>query len=181
MLLNSQHSCLVLIDVQEKLSPHVHEPDLLIKNCKWLLEVANQLDVPMLASEHYAKGLGGTIPELKKLIPKNACMQKVHFSCASDDTCLNKIHALGRDHIVLIGIEAHICVLQTAIELLDPTKEIFVVADAVSSRSKRDMEIGLQRMQNHGVNIVTKEMVFFEWLKQAGTEEFRAMSKQFMK
>lgn len=181
MLLNREHSCLVLIDVQEKLTPHVQEPDTLIKNCKWLIEVANQLEVPVLASEHYSKGLSGTIPELKKLIPEDAFMQKVHFSCASDDECLNKIHALGRDQIILIGLEAHVCVLQTAIELLDPTKEIFVVADAISSRSKKDMKMGLQRMRNHGVNIVTKEMVFFEWLKKAGTDEFRELSKQFMK
>lgn len=180
MLMNAQESCLLLVDVQEKLTPFVSEQVALINNCRWLLRLAKELNVMTLISEQYPKGLGNTIPELQNII-KDTAYAKVHFSCASDGSCMHAITATNRNQIIVIGIEAHVCVLQTAIELQLENKQVFVVADAVSSRNVEDKDIALARMRMLGIQIVTKEMVFFEWLRQAGTAEFKRLSQEFMK
>lgn len=181
MLLNAKDSCLLLIDVQEKLTPLIHESEKLIKNCRWMMQLAQRLNVPVMVSEHYSKGLGRTIPELKSLAPVENFMEKVHFSCAADTNCLSKINLAEKNQIVLIGIETHVCVLQTAIGLHEKGKQVYVVADAVGSRDPQDKKLALKRMQHLGIQIVSKEMVFFEWLYQAGTPEFKQLSQEFMK
>ncbi len=181
MLLNAQHSCLLLIDVQEKLIPKIMEHEQLVANCRWLLQLAKRLNVPILGSEQYPKGLGHTVAELHELVPTDAWLEKVHFSCASDDGCLKRIDQLKRKQIVIAGIEAHVCVLQTAMELQAHNKQVFVVVDAVSSRHALDKKTALKRMSAAGIQPVTKEMVFFEWVHQAGTPEFKKLSQEFLR
>lgn len=182
MLLDVNNACLLVVDIQEKLVPFVQNNQDLIKNCRWLLEVANQMDVPILASEQYPQGLGSTVSDLKLLIPNSNFMQKVHFSSCAENQCLHKIMETAKNQIVIIGIEAHICVLQTALELTHfDEKQVFVVADCISSRGKFDLNLALDRMRFHGIQIISKEMVFFEWLRQAGTDQFRELNKRFMK
>lgn len=180
-LLDSKKSALLLIDVQEKLIPTIRDNSQLIANCVWLLKVAQRLQVPILASEQYAKGLGPTIAQLRELVPQDALMEKRHFSCVSDPGCLQKIMAVNRSQIVVIGIEAHVCVMQTAMELEAKGKEIYVVADAIASRNDLDKQLAIQRMHAAGISIITKEMVLFEWLHQAGTPEFKEISKEFLR
>lgn len=181
MLLNSERSCLLIVDVQQKLLPAVHEPKTLVENCAWLMGVADIVAVPILVSEQYPKGLGPTVPELRDLVPEDAIMEKVHFSCGAAPDCKTRIDTLSRHQVVVAGIEAHVCVLQTAIDLREAGKEVFLVADAVSSREPQDAELAIHRMREAGVQIITREMALFEWAHKAGTLRFKVLSQNFLK
>lgn len=181
MLIERDNSLVVLVDVQEKLTPLVVEHEQLIKNCQWVLGVANVLKVPVVTTEQYPKGLGNTIPELLSLVGKEEVEEKLTFSCVAADNCWARIATTNRKQAILIGIETHVCVLQTALQLLERGREVFVVADAVSSRSDADRQLALRRMRGEGVNIVTREMVAFEWLRKSGTDEFKQISQNFLK
>lgn len=180
MLLKRDSSCLLLIDVQEKLAPYVMKADDLLKRCQWLVNLANELDVPALVSEQYPQGLGKTLSPLQELLSSHKAIEKVCFSCWREPTFKQALHALDKTQVVLIGIETHVCVLQTALDLLEAGYEVFVVVDAVSSRHEQDYRYGLKRMKQDGVHLVTSEMVFFEWVEKAGTPEFKALSKAYL-
>lgn len=180
MLLQKEKSCLIVIDVQEKLAPYVSNIGNLITHCQWLMSLATELDVPLLVTEQYAQGLGPTIEPLRKWMPGKTEIDKVFFSCARDHSFQKKWQVINKKQAVLAGIETHVCVLQTALDLRRAGVEVFVVVDAVSSRNVYDHDIGLQRMQQAGVQLVTREMVFFEWLEQAGTSTFKALSQVFI-
>ncbi|MBA3536381.1 MAG: hydrolase [Tatlockia sp.] len=180
MLLERDRSCLVLIDVQEKLMPLVQNPDAVLARCQWLMLLAKDLAVPQLASEQYPKGLGPTVESLRCMISEEELIEKVHFSCFKALEFKQRLDALKKKQMVLIGIEAHVCVLQTALDLQQSGYEVFVVVDAVSSRSELDYKYGLKRMKQDGIHLITSEMVFFEWIGQAGTAEFRTLSKAYL-
>ncbi|AAU26991.1 TPA: isochorismatase family protein [Legionella pneumophila] len=180
MLLNRADSLLVLIDVQEKLTPAILNLDLFLARCEWLLKLARKLDVPVLASEQYPKGLGRTVSPLSSYINQEECIEKIHFSCVQEPQYINLLKGYNKSQLILIGIEAHVCVLQTAIEMKGYGFDVFVVVDGVSSRSEFDLKYGLKRMKQNGIHLITAEMVLFEWLKQAGTPEFKAISKEFL-
>jgi nicotinamidase-related amidase len=181
MLIKASESCLLVVDIQEKLVPAIPDHQQLIGNAEWLLKIASILDIPVLASEQYPAGLGGTIPAIDKLLPPNSKIEKLHFSCAADLSCAQRIDEQKREQMVIIGMEAHVCVLQTALLLKQQGKQVFVVADTVSSRSAEDKTLALRRMENAGVVIVSKEMVAFEWMEQSGTDTFRQISKNFLR
>lgn len=182
MLLDAKNSCLLVVDVQEKLIPFIHESERLIANCLWMMRVAQKLKIPILISEQYPKGLGLTVHQLRDLVTdKKFFMEKLHFSCTEDTKCLSKIRSLKRKQIVLIGIETHVCVLQTAIGLKEKGKEVFVVADAVGNRHPYDAELALARMREFGVQIISKEMALFEWMHRAGTEMFKQLNREFLR
>ena len=181
MLMRVETSCLLVVDFQERLMPAVHQADQVVANGAWLIQIARRLGVPVLASEQYPRGLGHMVAALRELLPADAFMEKLHFSCTAERDCMRRIDALGRDQLVLIGAEAHVCVLQTALDLRAVGKEVYLVADAVSSRSPRDVELALERMRAEGVRIVSREMVAFEWLHQAGTDTFREISREFLR
>ncbi|HAT7072110.1 TPA: isochorismatase family protein [Legionella pneumophila] len=180
MLLNRADSLLVLIDVQEKLTLAILNLDLFLARCEWLLKLARKLDVPVLASEQYPKGLGRTVSPLSSYINQEECIEKIHFSCMQEPQYINLLKGYNKSQLILIGIEAHVCVLQTAIEMKGYGFDVFVVVDGVSSRSEFDLKYGLKRMKQNGIHLITAEMVLFEWLKQAGTPEFKAISKEFL-
>jgi len=182
MLLTAKNSCLLVLDVQEKLIPAIHDAKRVIANCHWMIQVAQKLNVPVLISEQYPKGLGPTVEELRnQVIDNKYFMEKVHFSCAADAKCLSKIRALKRKQVVIIGLETHVCVLQTAIGLKQKGKEVFVVAGAVGNRNPFDAELAFARMRSLGIHIISKEMALFEWMHQAGTELFKQMSREFLR
>lgn len=180
MLLNAENSALLVIDIQEKLTPQVTEPEQLVRHARWILEVADELSIPVLISEQYPKGLGMTLPELKAVAKTERVFSKVHFSAARDLACMTGIQALSRQQLVLIGIEAHVCVLQTALDLKQKGFDVFVATDTIASRDPQDKKIALKRLWYQGLQLVTREMLFFEWLSQAGTEQFKQMSKRFL-
>jgi nicotinamidase-related amidase len=181
MLVTCEHSCLLVIDIQERLMAAVQDSQTVIANSAWLLKIARQLEVPILASEQYPQGLGHTAPELRGLVPAASIMEKTCFSCAADPACLQRINACQREQVILLGAEAHVCVLQTALGLLAVGKDVYVVADCISSRRPRDMELAVERMRAEGVRVVSREMVVFEWLQQAGTDRFRQISREFLR
>lgn len=180
MLLEKDKSCLLLIDVQEKLTPLVMQSNATTDRCEWLIKLAKELNVPIVVSEQYPNGLGHTVASLKQLTFPDKAVEKVHFSCWREPSFKNQLKGLNKKQVVLIGIETHVCVLQTALDLLHADFDVFVVVDAVSSRHELDYQYGLKRMKQEGVSLVSSEMVFFEWVEKAGTPAFKALSKQFL-
>ncbi len=181
MLLTLQNSCLLIVDVQEKLTPLVLRHETLVHNCQWLMRLAHELEVPILVTEQYPKGLSKTVAPIRNESVSATYSEKVFFSCASEPKCLEIINKTAREDIVIAGIETHICIMQTALELQAMGKNVYVVVDAVSTRHEIDHRYGLKRMKAAGITLITKEMVFFEWLRCAGTARFKQLNQQFFK
>ncbi len=180
MLLSKETSGLLLVDVQEKLTPLVLHSEALVRRCEWLIRLAHDLHVPIVVSEQYPQGLGKTIDPLHTMTLKEHCAHKVHFSCYREPSFVNHWTTVDRKQVVIAGIETHVCVLQTAMEMSQSGFEVFIVVDAVSSRHDLDHRYGLKRMKHAGISLVTAEMVFFEWVGQAGTPQFKALSRAYL-
>lgn len=173
MLMRADRSVLLVIDMQTRLAPAVASAREAIANTAILIRSAKRLDVPILVFEQYPKGLGGTVPELRALLPGEATLEKIHFSCVKESEWLERLGALDRPQVILAGMETHVCVLQAAIDFKERGYAPFVVADAASSRRPENHHAALDRMRVEGVTIVTTEMVLFEWLERADTARFR--------
>jgi nicotinamidase-related amidase len=181
MLIGRDRSCLLVVDIQEKLLPAMQDPMLVVRNAGILMQAAARLGIPILVSEQYPQGLGPTVAELRHLAPAESIHAKTAFSCAADATLRQKLAELNRSQVILCGIEAHVCVLQTALGLAaaDPPNELspVVVADGTSSRTTANRDAALARLRADAVPIATTEMVLFEWLGRAGTPEFKELSR----
>jgi nicotinamidase-related amidase len=179
MLLSRDKSQLLIIDVQEKLLPAMSNPDRVVERCVRLVRAARALEIPITISEQYPSGIGSTVAPLREALGNSgAVIEKVEFSCLKNDTLREHLHEFrrkGLPQVVMGGIEAHVCVTQTAIDLEDQGFEAFVAADATSSRAKSSRRLALTRMVKSGVDIVDSEMVVFEWLGRAGTPEFKEL------
>ena len=175
MLMRRTDSLLLVVDLQQKLAPAIHDAERVVANSVRLLEAAKQLAIPAFVSEQYVRGLGSSVPEIQSITVNAKFFEKTHFSCTAEPGSLELLHAPKRRQIILTGTEAHVCVLQTAFGLLSAGFEVFLVADATSSRTPENLSAAIERMRAGGINIVTTEMVLFEWLHQAGTDEFRAL------
>lgn len=180
MLLELERSMLLVIDVQEKLVPAIDGSDRVVANTAWLVRAAARLGVPVAATVQNPKGLGDTVAGIRELLPPGAVGSKMHFSCVAAG-CLPELPGSDRAQVVIAGIEAHVCVLQTALELIEDGREVFVVADAVGSRRALDYEVALGRMRQEGVRVITREMAVFEWLQLAGTPVFRDVSRTLLR
>lgn len=179
-LLRLEDSLLLVVDVQERLHPHIASGGDVMARCLWLVKAARRLGVPVLASEQYPSGLGPTVAPLAAELPADGVRSKIHFSCVADG-CFEGIEAWSRRQVVVCGTEAHVCVFQTAIDLLASGRQVCVVADAVGSRSPASVDTALARLRDHGAEIVNGEMVVFEWLRRAGTPLFREISRDFLR
>ena len=175
MLLERAKSLLLLVDMQERLVPAMADAADVTARCGVLLTAANALEVPVLASEQYPKGLGPTVAALAGLAPRR--LEKLEFSAYANSAIKDALTEANRKQIILAGIEAHVCVLQTGLELIDAGFQVFVVADAVSSRRPESREVALHRVARAGATLITAEMALFEWLRSAAAPEFRAISK----
>lgn len=175
-LIETDQTALLLVDMQEKLLPAMADTQATVGNCAILLKAADRLGVPLIVSEQYPKGLGATVSPLDGLIPDGAKFSKTHFSCADDPDLSARFDALDRRQLVIAGIEAHVCVLQTAMGLAARGIEVFVAADATTSRRSENKALALDRMRGAGIPIVATEMVLFEWMGQAGTPVFKDLS-----
>ena len=164
---------LVVVDMQERLLPAIFEKERVVENAVRLIQGAAILQVPIFATEQYRKGLGLTVPEVAAAIPGFAPMEKLAFSACGAGGFVPALESKQVSDAVLCGIEAHVCVTQTCLDLLDKGFRVFVAADAVSSRTPENYRIGLERMSAAGAVIVSTEMVLFELLGQAGTAEFK--------
>ena len=175
MRLAAHASALLVVDLQARLVPVLQGPDELIARCSILLRAAARLDVPVLATEQYPKGLGHLVPPIRELVGPERVVPKIAFSAMNDPEPAERIGQLGREMLVVVGAEAHICVLQTVLDLLARGRKVAVVADGVGSRRPLDKEVGLARMARAGAQIVTADMVVFEWMERAGTDAFKEL------
>lgn len=176
-MIDAEGALLLVVDVQERLLPAMSEPAVIERNCSVLMESAQQLGVPMLLSEQYPKGLGHTIPSLAANAPEGSTFAKVDFSCCRDAAIMKEIENFSRKQAILCGVESHVCVLQTALDLQQRGFDVFVAIDATGSRSEESKQIARDRMVAAGVTVVTTEMVVFELLKTAASPQFKALSR----
>jgi nicotinamidase-related amidase len=144
---------------------------------KILVSAARRLDVPVLVTEQYPRGLGRTLPELRTLLRDVLAFEKTAFSCVGADGFMDRIRALGADHVILVGIEAHVCVLLTALDLLTHGLRVSIVADAVCSRRPANLEIGVRQARHAGAVVTATETVVFQLLGSADSDAFRELSK----
>ena len=180
MLMDRHKSSLLIVDVQARLLPAIAGGEAVLGNCVWLAGVARRVGVSVVVSEQYPEGLGRTADALLAAVGDAPVVTKTHFSCVADG-CLEGTAVDARRQVVVVGTEAHVCVLQTALELRWQGKEVFVVADAVGSRKPADRDAALARMQSHGIEVVTREMVAFEWLHESATDLFREVNRDFIR
>lgn len=178
-LCHADESLLLIVDVQEKLTAVM--PDKVVNRLRrhagMLLKTAALLNIPVIATEQYPKGLGKLEEELTSLLPQGSSLyEKTGFSCNAAEGLPERLGESQRRQIVLSGVEAHICVLQSALELTAQGYEVFVVGDAVCSRNRENYENSLQRLRHAGVRVVDTESVLFEWVRDSRHEHFKAVS-----
>jgi nicotinamidase-related amidase len=176
-MLQLDSTVLVVIDVQDKLFRVMPEREALAASLRKLVRGAQVLGVPVILTEQNPKGLGPTIAELADLMPGIQPIPKFSFSCCGEERFRRELEALGRRQVLLAGIELHICVYQTALDLLASGYEVQVVADCVTTRLLENREIGLMRLRDAGVSLTTAEMALFELLKTAEGDVFKEISR----
>jgi nicotinamidase-related amidase len=166
---------LLIIDVQEKLMPFIRDAATMTRNIAFLIDAARILQIPVQATEQYPRGLGPTVPELATRLPERP--DKVAFSSCAVPSVTESFRRGGRSKIVLAGIETHVCVLHTALDLLALDFRVYVAADAVSNRYAVDHEYALRRLEQAGAVLTTAETTVFEWVGAAGTPAFKEISR----
>ena len=174
--LNTNMTALILIDFQERLFPAMHDKEKLLRNVTKLIQGAKVLEIPILLTEQYPKGLGTTIPEIKDLIPDVKPIEKVCFSCCDDKGFTKALVSLKRNQVLIAGIEAHICVYQTAMALARAGFQVEAVGDCVASRDPENKKAALNKMRLAGIGTTTAEMALFELLKVAQGDKFKQIS-----
>lgn len=175
--LDPDQCALVVVDIQEKLLPPIWEKDRLIRNTQLLIRLASILKIPALVTTQYTKGLGNTVPEIATLLPDTPAIDKLMFSCFGSDDFCNLLKRLPgqRTTLLLCGMETHICVMQTALGALREGYLVHVAADAVSSRTELNWQIGLNRMQAAGAILSSTEMMIYELLRQSSGSAFKEL------
>src|SRR4051794_24925816 len=172
--LTGQYGALLVVDVQEKLLEHIQHRDAVVANALRLVKAAQHLAMPVWATEQYPKGLGPTIEPIAALIPQRPA--KTTFHCCAVPQLLEQLYGRKVRHVTLTGIEAHVCVAQTALELMNLGFRVQVPADAVGSRHRIDWEVSLRRLEHAGAVVSTTEAVLFEWAERSDRPEFRQIS-----
>jgi nicotinamidase-related amidase len=178
MLIERDKAQLLVVDVQERLMPAMHEGDRVIDRTGVLLQMSRTLGLPVTVTEQYPQGLGPTVAPLLELLPdREHIYGKTQFSAASHPAVAARLAGLSRPQVVIAGVEAHVCVAQTASMLREKGLDVFLVADAISSRRSESVTLAFERLRPQGAWVVNVEQVLFECLGEAGTPEFRALSK----
>lgn len=177
--LEREDALLAVIDVQEKLFAAMDQQEKMVKHIGLLIRTAQRLHLPIVVTEQYPEGLGPTIPALKEFLGEEEPFAKLAFSCWRAEPFWVRLTELGKKTVILTGMEAHICVLQTALDLLQAGFSVHIPLDAVCSRRKENWKVALEQLQMAGAVITCAETVAFELLREAGTEDFKALSKLF--
>ena len=164
---------LIVVDIQERLLPAIHERERVVANAVRLVKGAAIMGLPIFVTEQYRKGIGPTVPEVAAAVPGFAPMEKLAFSSCGAEGFVAALEAKGVHDVILCGIEAHVCVAQTCLDLLDRGFRVCIAADAISSRTPENHRIAIERMRDAGAVIASTEMVLFELLGRAGTDEFK--------
>jgi len=177
-ILKRDDSLLVIVDIQERLAVAMTEKERVVTNTLHLIESAKLLGVPLLITEQYPKGLGPTVPEVRNAVQTYAPIEKITFSCCGGKFFMEAVQETEKKQIILVGMETHVCVLQTCIDLLQNGYFVHVVSDAICSRTKQNYKTAIEYMRDAGAVITCTETVLFQLLVKAGTEEFKAISKR---
>jgi len=173
--LHANHCALLIVDVHARLVPAIEGSTQVIENCARLIRGAERLGVPVLMTEHCPDHLGPAVDALRALVPGTNTLAKTHFAASDEHAVMRRLAGLGRAQIVIAGLEAHVCVLQTALGLTERGYRVYVVADAIGSRRDASRRIAIERLSAANVTVVTAEMALFEWLEHAERAEFREL------
>ncbi len=171
--INRTRAGLIVIDIQERLLPAIFEKERVLENSLRLIHGAKILGLQVVATEQYRKGLGQTVSQIAQAFDRFAPLEKLAFSACGAEGWDSALQSPAVSELILCGIEAHVCVAQTCLDLLESGRRVFVAADAVSSRTAANYRFGLERMRDAGAVIVSTEMILFELLERAGTDEFK--------
>jgi nicotinamidase-related amidase len=177
MRILKDNTAAVIIDIQEKLFPHMNNKDILEENTIKLINGLNTLNIPLIITEQYPKGLGTTTEKIKEQIKKGSYIDKISFSCCDEPNFMDKLNSLNKKFIILAGIETHVCVLQTAIDLISNNFLPVIIENCTSSRKALDKNTAIKRIYSEGAVISTYESLLFELCRFAGTEIFKKLSK----
>lgn len=178
MRILAENTLALVIDFQERLVPVIQDSEELLHNTEILIKGLHTLGIPMIATQQYTKGLGMTVENIRNAVGEEFIYcDKLTFSCAEDENIMKKIEETGKKNIIICGIETHICVLQTVIDLIYLGYNVILVENCIGSRKQRDHAIGLQRAVKEGAMLTTYESVLFELARVAGTDVFKAISK----
>lgn len=176
MRINREVTGGLVIDIQERLLPHMDQREALLKKCTTLLKGLRVLGIPLMITEQYPKGLGPTVREISDVISEGV-IEKISFSCCDEPAVLKSLVLQGRETLIICGIEAHVCILQTVVDLIAAGYRTVVVEDCISSRNPVDKQVAVERMHSEGAVITTCESILFELARMAGTDEFKAISR----
>lgn len=182
MLINKSDSCLLIIDVQERIAPVMADPRRVIDGCSRLLRAAGILNIPVLITEQYPRGLGPSMFDIKDAAPQGTeFFSKTSFSAVQEEGFMQKLNAFGKKQIIIAGIEEHVCVLQTAVDLKEKGFDVFVVTDASGCRAEENEKAARERLCAEGIRLITLEMAMFEWLRRSGTPEFKEIQNRLIR
>ena len=176
-MLDIQKCCLVVVDVQGKLAQLMYNKEGLFSNIQILIKAAKILNIPMIWCQQCPEALGATVTSISELLSDNEPIDKASFSCCAEERFNSKLKGLSRQHVLLCGIEAHVCIYQTAVDLLQKGYDVEVIADAVSSRTPENKQLAITRMQSQGVTVTSVEMALFELLRTAEHPQFKQIAK----
>ena len=176
-MLDIKNCCLVVVDVQGKLAQLMHEKEKLFNNVAVLIKSAKILDIPILWCQQVPKALGETVDEIKELLAGNEPINKSAFSCCGDEVFRQRLKQTSKKQIILCGIETHVCIYQTAMNLLDDEFDVTLVTDAVSSRTAENRALAIEKLNAEGASLSSTEMALFELLKDAKHSNFKEIAK----
>ena len=177
MRIQLEDTAAVVVDIQERLLPHIYQWEQTLQNCLKLIDGLQVLTVPVVVTQQYTKGLGPTVAAIVNKITAFSHIEKNSFSCYGEPVFKNKLTSLGKKNVILCGIESHVCVLQTCLDLIEASYIPVVVEDCVSSRKPDDKTIAIERMRQEGARITTLESLLFELTRCAGTDTFKSISR----
>lgn len=177
MRIKRKNSIAVIIDMQEKIFPVISENSILEDKLRRFIQGLKVLGVDIIVTEQYSKGLGSTIKSIQDVLVDYSPLEKMSFSCCGIDTFEKRLKESGKNTVLITGIETHVCVLQTVLDLLDKGYIVVVIEDCVSSRNLNDKRVAIERMRDEGAIITVYESILFEMLELSGTEEFKTISR----
>jgi len=177
MRITKENTIGLIIDIQERLFPAMWEKETLLKNTLVLIQGLTELKLPLIITQQYTKGLGETIPEIKSVIPDFSFIEKRDFSCCDEPVVMDKLREPGAKNIIICGIESHVCVLQTAVDLKGAGFNPIVVVDCISSRTRESIETAKDRFRYEGILMTSYESILFELTRSSAAPEFKAISK----
>lgn len=177
MRIRKEDTIAIVVDYQERLMPSIYNHEEVVKNSAILINGLKALDIPIIVTEQYPKGLGSTVEEIKSITEGFEVYEKLTFSCYLDENIKKAVDSFGKKNVIVIGTETHICVLQTIIDLKEAGYNVIIIGDCVSSRREYDKDYGLKRAVQEGAIVSTYEAILFELTEVAGTPEFKIISK----